>query len=542
MMRFASLLLFCVLALIGGFWFWLGKPVEMPPHAAQLNEPIYCVSFAPFRADQSPLDPTSSRITAQQVEEDLTRIRKVTDCVRTYATDFGSQHVPAIARKLGMKVYLGIWIGDGEMGNRVQIETALSLAARYPDVVRAMIVGNEVLLRRDQSPAAMAAMLKEVKSRTNVPVTYADVWEFWLKNPELGALVDFITIHTLPYWEDIPIAADKAAAHIDETRKEVQKAFPGKEILIGEVGWPSAGRMREGALPSLSNQARLLADMVRVAREGGYKFNWIEVIDQPWKRRNEGTVGGYWGIFEAGAEQPKFRTGAAVSDHPFWRIQAMSGAGLAVLLFGLAFLIVRTREEKTEARQWLGVAAIALASGALIGMSVEKLVLESLNAREWLFSSVRVLAMLIAVFAGVFNIITRMHAPSLANLSVQGMRLDWRSARWLDLVFAALCFFVLQSALAMAFDPRYRDFPAATLTIGLMPFLVMRLLKQGEHKVGLHALLAVLLGASTLWIVFNEGIVNWQAMWFAGALAVAVFLMSGFGAQNERDQHEGSRA
>ena len=542
MMRFASLLLFCVLALIGGFWFWLGKPVGMPPHAAQLNEPIYCVSFAPFRADQSPLDPTSSRITAQQVEEDLTRIRKVTDCVRTYATDFGSQHVPAIARKLGMKIYLGIWIGDGEMGNRVQIETALALAARYPDVVRAIIVGNEVLLRRDQSPAAMAALLKEVKSRASVPVTYADVWEFWLKNPELGALVDFITIHTLPYWEDIPISADKAAAHIDETRKEVQKAFPGKEILIGEVGWPSAGRMREGALPSLSNQARLLADMVRVAREGGYKFNWIEVIDQPWKRRNEGTVGGYWGIFEAGAEQPKFRTGAPVSDHPFWRVQAAGGAGLAVLVFGVALFLARKREEKISRTQWLGVSVIALTSGALIGLSVEKLVLESLNAREWLFSSARVVAMLIAVIAGVYGLIARAEVPSLARLQGQGVRLEWRNARLLDLAFAALCFFVLQSALAIAFDPRYRDFPAATLTIGLMPFLMMHLTAPERRKAGLHAILATLLGGFTLWIVVNEGFANWQALWFSGALAFAVLLISGFWPQNQRQQNEGRRA
>ncbi len=68
----------------------------MPPHAVKLNEPIYCVSFAPFREGQSPFDPTT-RIGIQQVEEDLTRIRKITDCVRTYATDLGSQHVPPLA-------------------------------------------------------------------------------------------------------------------------------------------------------------------------------------------------------------------------------------------------------------------------------------------------------------------------------------------------------------------------------------------------------------------------------------------------------------
>ncbi len=92
-----------------------------------------------------------------------------------------------------------------------------------------------------------------------MPVTYADVWEFWLRNRELAAAVDFITIHILPYWEDFPIPARDAARHVDAIRKQVVAAFPGKEILLGEFGWPSAGRMREGALPSPANQARAAA-------------------------------------------------------------------------------------------------------------------------------------------------------------------------------------------------------------------------------------------------------------------------------------------
>ena len=51
-----------------------------------------------------------------------------------------------------------------------------------------------------------------------MPVTYADVWEFWLRYREVAAAVDFITIHILPYWEDIPIPARRAAAHVDAIR------------------------------------------------------------------------------------------------------------------------------------------------------------------------------------------------------------------------------------------------------------------------------------------------------------------------------------
>ena len=52
-----------------------------------------------------------------------------------------------------------------------------------------------------------------------------------------------------------------------QVRERVAAAFPGKEIMIGEVGWPSRGRMREGALPSPANQARFVSGVVQLAQE-----------------------------------------------------------------------------------------------------------------------------------------------------------------------------------------------------------------------------------------------------------------------------------
>jgi len=54
--------------------------------------------------------------------------------------------------------------------------------------------------------------------------------------------------------EDFPVAADAAAAHVERSAT-IGRGFSRQEILIGEVGWPSQGRMREGALPSPANQA-----------------------------------------------------------------------------------------------------------------------------------------------------------------------------------------------------------------------------------------------------------------------------------------------
>ena len=103
-----------------------------------------------------------------------------------------------------------------------------------------------MLLRGEMTTADLAANIRSVKSQVTVPVTYADVWEFWLRNREVYDAVDFVTIHILPYWEDFPIRAKYAAAHVDAIRKRMAVAFPGKEILIGETGWPSAGADARG--------------------------------------------------------------------------------------------------------------------------------------------------------------------------------------------------------------------------------------------------------------------------------------------------------
>ena len=59
----------------------------------------------------------------------------------------------------------------------------------------------------------------------------------------------------------------------------------------------------------------------------------IEAFDQPWKRRLEGTVGGYWGLFDGATRQAKFDWGKPVSNHPFWRGRPAAGMAFAALIF-----------------------------------------------------------------------------------------------------------------------------------------------------------------------------------------------------------------
>ena len=135
-------------------------------------------------------------------------------------------------------------------------------------------------------------------------------------------------------------------------------AFPGKEILIGETGWPSEGRMREGALPSRTNQARVVSEILGLAKQENFRVNLIEAYDQPWKRQLEGTVGGYWGLIDSVQRALKYPPGEAISNFPFWKLQMGCGMALSVLVFGAAWLTLRRRPWTPRLSAWIAVGAV----------------------------------------------------------------------------------------------------------------------------------------------------------------------------------------
>ncbi|MEF8715329.1 MAG: hypothetical protein V5B39_17575 [Accumulibacter sp.] len=86
--------------------------------------------------------------------------------------------MPAIARSLGMRVVLGEWIDGDAARNAAQPQRALALAGDYADVTDLLVIGNEVLLRGEQTPAALASLLARAKRTSSVPIAYADVRPF----------------------------------------------------------------------------------------------------------------------------------------------------------------------------------------------------------------------------------------------------------------------------------------------------------------------------------------------------------------------------
>ena len=86
---------------------------------------------------------------------------------------------------------------------------------------------------------------------------------------------------------------DQAVPYVDQRLKQVQKAYPGKPILLAEVGWPSAGKIRGAAKPSKGNQAYFVRTFIAHAKTHNIDYILLEAYDQPWKRLIEGQVGSH---------------------------------------------------------------------------------------------------------------------------------------------------------------------------------------------------------------------------------------------------------
>jgi glucan 1,3-beta-glucosidase len=502
----------------------------MPQALRGSPDKLDCVSYAPFRGDQDPFGPDVP-VDPRQIEQDLIQLKAITGCVRTYSTDRGLDQIPEIARRHGLKVMLGLWLSNQPELNRKQIETAVALAKRYPDVVESVIVGNEVLLRGEMSAPALAQTIRTVKAQVPVPVTYADVWEFWLRYRELAPAVDFITIHILPYWEDIPIPAAEAANHVEAIRGKVVEAFPGKDILLGEFGWPSAGRMREGARPSRATQARLVQEIAAQGRRNHYRVNVIEAYDQPWKRQLEGTVGGHWGLYDAYSRRAKFAWGAPVSEHPGWLWQAAAGVALAALAFLAGWLAMPA--PIPDRRVWALAATGTLASGDLIGWTLANVPTESLTAGDWLRSLTWAALAVAAPVVSAAALVSGVTIPGFQHMLGRRARDRQRRSRGslletaLGLILLLLTVLAVQAALGLVFDPRYRDFPFAPLLGATIPLLLVTIADARttpDRPIAQYTAAATLI-ASAAYIAFNETFANWQALWLcAGLIALAVTL------------------
>ena len=309
-------------------WALLNRPTLEPPWPTRIQG----FAFSPFRIGE---DPTHKEMpTDAEIDQDLQLLEGKTLAVRTYS-NFGTlAHVPQLAERHGINVTVGAWIENHNDTNETELDTAIELARTHINVVR-VIIGNEVVLRGDIPIEQLEKYLDKARDAIGQPVSTAEPWHVWLAHPELAEHVDFIGVHLLPYWEGVSV--DTAVAYSFAQFRRLQKAFPGKPIVVAEIGWPSRGRTREYAVASDSNEALFLRRFLKRAEKEQIIYYVMEAFDQPWKAYQEGAVGSYWGVYDV-ERKPKFAFTTPIVRVPEWHVLAAISVAVALLVFGVFYL------------------------------------------------------------------------------------------------------------------------------------------------------------------------------------------------------------
>jgi exo-beta-1,3-glucanase (GH17 family)/cellulose synthase/poly-beta-1,6-N-acetylglucosamine synthase-like glycosyltransferase len=342
-------LLAIVLCNIGAWWL-----MNRPRSGVQWHGEIKSISFSPYRKDDSPLE--NRYPPPESIDGDLALVAKTANAIRIYNAGDNLSIVPKLAALHDLTVTAGAGITGNlyspslaldkpvaqmdrdeldaynlEMKDLVENEEEIRSVitmVRENDNVSRVIVGNESIFRGEVTVPQLIRYIRKVKESVSVPVSTAEASYVWLGHPELAESVDFICVHIFPYWKGVRI--EDAVENIFDEYHAVQKAYPNKHVMLGEVGWPSAGKPRGLAEPSVINEALFLRRFLNEATAEGVDYNVFEAFDEPWKKAREWAVGAHWGVWDAD-RKPKFSMVGPVLEMKQWPVQA----GVATLLAGL---------------------------------------------------------------------------------------------------------------------------------------------------------------------------------------------------------------
>ncbi len=412
------------------------------------------------------------RCSRQQIDEDLALLSKYTDCVRTYSIEDGLDQVPEIAQRHGLKVLQGLWLSSDRAKNRGadrhHHRARQTISRRHPRHRRRQRgaaarrnVGDRSRRHHPRGQSAGRRSRSPMRTSGSSGCAIATCRTRSISSPSISCRIGRI-FRSRP----------RGRGHVDAIRSQVAAAFPNKEILIGEFGWPSAGRMREGALPSPSNQARAIEETLALAQARefpGQRHRGLRSALEALARRIGRRLLGH---FRPRDRRPKFTLGGAVSDHPHWLLQR-AGRHLAGRV-DVRRRVRRPARQKSRRRMlWPQDRRARVPARRAVRLDHRDDPGRELQRRR------------LAAFARLRRCCRgradrlrgrparRAAAADLCRASRPLRRAPRRACLGRSAAFIALVLFAVQAALGLVFDPRYRDFQFAPLTAAVVPFLVL---------------------------------------------------------------------
>lgn len=258
-----------------------------------LNDRVHGLCFSAYLDGEGPEGKT--QLKPEQIRARMEILRPHTNWVRIFSCTDGNEAAPRIAHEMGLKTLVGAWIGDDPAINEREIAGLIRVAREgHADIVA---VGNEVLLRKDQTEDELISAIRRVKQELpGVPVGYVDAYYLFCEHPRLVDACDVLLVNCYPFWEKCPL--DRSLGYMQEMLQRVQRVAGGKKVIISETGWPSAGEPVGGAVPSVEGALLYALNTFKWCAEDGIDLFYFSAFDENWKVGPEGDCGPHWGFWD----------------------------------------------------------------------------------------------------------------------------------------------------------------------------------------------------------------------------------------------------
>ncbi len=276
-----------------------------PPELAKklgeaLTARLHGLSFSAYLDGQGP--DLKTQLTPAQIRQRLELIRPYTRWVRSFSCTDGNEHVPGIAKSMGLKTLVGAWLGDDAKTNERELAGLIDLChAGHVDLAA---VGNEVLLREDLNEDALLSAIAHVKAAVpGMKVGYVDAYYLFCEHPRLVEACDVLFINCYPFWEECSL--EHSIAYMKEMVARVERVASGKQLVISETGWPSDGNPVGAAIPAERNALLYALNTFDWTNGAGLDLFSFSAFDEAWKAGPEGGCGPHWGFWDTEG-RPKY--------------------------------------------------------------------------------------------------------------------------------------------------------------------------------------------------------------------------------------------
>ena len=197
----------------------------------------------------------------QEITMDVAVMAQLTKRIRLYGmdcnqTDMVLHAIDRLELADEVQVWMGVWLDANETTNARQLRLMYEhLDKHEPDRFAGVIVGNEVLFRKDMSATELGQTLTAVKrnftsKQIDLPVATSDLGDGW--TAQLATQVDIVMSNVHPFFSGT--AANEAAGWTWDFWQDHDVRLTGssssslssssdseRRHIISEVGWPSGG-------------------------------------------------------------------------------------------------------------------------------------------------------------------------------------------------------------------------------------------------------------------------------------------------------------